>query len=100
MPRPLLCSGHFWFAFSIADASMTGETMMDSFNEYCSIVINDFAERYANYYKPEFVQEVKSIVSAKAKLSYIDKKAKDLNYPLYLIVLQFRGAELLRCDQL
>ena len=46
------------------------------------------------------VQEVKSIVSAKAKLSYIDKKAKDLNYPLYLIVLQFRGAELLRCDQL
>jgi hypothetical protein len=78
-----------YFDFSIAGASMAGETMMDSFNEYCSIVINDFAERYAHYYKPEFVQEVKSIVSAKAKLSYIDKKAKDLNYPLYLIVDEY-----------
>ena len=78
-----------YFDFSIAGASMTGETMMDSFNEYCSIVINKFAETYAKYYKPTFVEEVKQIVSAKAKLAYIDKEARTLGYPLYLIVDEY-----------
>ena len=78
-----------YFDFSVAGASMTGETMMDSFNEYCSIVINKFAETYAKYYKPTFVEEVKQIVSAKAKLAYIDKEARDLSYPLYLIVDEY-----------
>jgi hypothetical protein len=78
-----------YFDFSKAGASVSGQDLMDSFNEYCCIRINNFAERYARFYKPEFVSEVKKIPNAKAKLSYIETEAKDNHSPLYLIIDEY-----------
>ena len=51
-----------YFDFSKAGFSVSGQDMMASFNAYCSIVINKFAEKYASYYKPAFVEEIKNLV--------------------------------------
>lgn len=62
---------------------------MSSFNEYCSIIINQFAHEYTSFYDEDFKEAITNIESAKAKLSYIEVKAKEKGYPLYLIVDEY-----------
>ena len=78
-----------FFDFSKAGCSLPGADLMSSFNEYCSIIINQFAHEYASYYDEDFKLTVESIESAKAKLSYIEVKAKEKGYPLYLIIDEY-----------
>lgn len=78
-----------YFDFSKAGRSLTGDDLATSFNEYCSIVINQFAHQYASFYDEDFKATVESIKSAKAKLSYIEIKAKEKDYPLYLIIDEY-----------
>jgi hypothetical protein len=78
-----------YFDFSKAGCSVPGDGMMASFNEYSSLVINQFADDYASFYDPDFKSTVESISSAKAKLSYIELKAKAKGYPLYLIINEY-----------
>ena len=78
-----------FFDFSKAGCSLPGADLMSSFNEYCSIIINQFAHTYASYYDEDFKSTVESIESAKAKLSYIEVKAKEKGYPLYLIIDEY-----------
>lgn len=77
------------FDFSKAGTSQPGADLMSSFNEYCSIIINQFAHEYAPYYDADFKTAVENIKSAKAKLSYIEIKAKEKGYPLYLIIDEY-----------
>lgn len=78
-----------FFDFSKAGCSSPGADLMSSFNEYCSIIINRFANTYASFYDPDFEKAVENIKSAKAKLSYIEAAAKAKGYPLYLIVDEY-----------
>lgn len=78
-----------YFDFSKAGCSLPGSDMMSSFNEYCSIIINQFAHEYAPFYDADFKTTVESLESAKAKLSYIEIKAKEKNHPLYLIIDEY-----------
>lgn len=78
-----------FFDFSKAGCSLPGADLMSSFNEYCSIIINRFANTYASFYDPDFEKAVENIKSAKAKLSYIEAAAKAKGYPLYLIVDEY-----------
>ena len=78
-----------YFDFSKAGCSVPGDGMMASFNEYSSLVINQFADDYASFYDPDFKSTVESISSAKAKLSYIELKAKAKGYPLYLTIDEY-----------
>lgn len=78
-----------YFDFSKAGCSLPGSDMMSSFNEYCSIIINQFAHEYAPFYDADFKTMVESLESAKAKLSYIEIKAKEKNHPLYLIIDEY-----------
>lgn len=77
------------FDFSKAGTSHPGADLMSSFNDYCSIIINQFAHEYAPYYDADFKTTVEKIESAKAKLSYIEVKAKEKGYPLYLIIDEY-----------
>ena len=63
--------------------------MMTSFNDYCGLIINQFAHEYASYYDADYKATIENIASAKAKLSYIEIKAKEKGYPLYLIVDEY-----------
>jgi len=62
---------------------------MTSFNDYCGLIINQFAHEYASYYDADYKATIENIASAKAKLSYIEIKAKEKGYPLYLIVDEY-----------
>lgn len=78
-----------YFDFSKAGCSQRGADLMSSFNEYCSLVINHFAEQYASFYGADFKSTIESIESAKAKLAYIELVAKEKGYPLYLIIDEY-----------
>ena len=78
-----------YFDFSKAGCSQPGTDMMTSFNDYCSLIINQFAHEYASFYDTDFKATIESIESAKAKLSYIEIKAKEKGHPLYLIVDEY-----------
>ena len=78
-----------FFDFSKAACSLPGADLMSSFNEYCSIIINQFAHQYAPFYDADFKETVENIESAKAKLAYIEIKAKEKGYPLYLIIDEY-----------
>jgi hypothetical protein len=78
-----------YFDFSKAGCSQPETDMMTSFNDYCSLIINQFAHEYASFYDTDFKATIESIESAKAKLSYIEIKAKEKGHPLYLIVDEY-----------
>ena len=64
-------------------------SLQEDFNDYCCIRLNDFIERYKDYYSEEFVKEVKETSIAKNKLNLIDAEAKNRNNPLYLIIDEY-----------
>lgn len=78
-----------YFDFSKAGCSQPGTDMMTSFNDYCTIIINQFAHEYAPFYDADFKATVESIESAKAKLSYLEVKAQEKGYLLYLIIDEY-----------
>ena len=61
-----------YFDFSKAGCSMPGADLMTSFNDYCGLIINQFAHVYAAYYDADFKETVEHIESAKSKLAYIE----------------------------
>ena len=78
-----------YFDFSKAGCSQPGTDMMTSFNDYCTIIINQFAHEYAPFYDADVKATVESIESAKAKLSYLEVKAQEKGYLLYLIIDEY-----------
>lgn len=78
-----------YFDFSKAGCSQPGADMMTSFNDYCTIIINQFAHEYAPFYDADFKATVESIESTKAKLSYLEVKAQEKGYLLYLIIDEY-----------
>lgn len=73
-----------FFDFSKAGCSQSGADLMTSFNDYCNIVITQFAHEYAAFYDADFKSELAKIRNAKAKLTYIEIKAREKGHPLYL----------------
>ena len=80
------------FQVLLLDFSKIGgdiNSLQEDFNDYCCIRLNDFIERYKDYYSDEFVKEVKEATIAKNKLNLIDAEAKNRNIPLYLIIDEY-----------
>lgn len=78
-----------YFDFSKAGCTGEGERLRSSFNSYSSLVINQFAHDYAPYYDSDFKSTIEKIESAKAKLAYIELKAKEKGHLLYLIIDEY-----------
>ena len=78
-----------FFDFSKAGCSLLGADLMASFDEYCSIVINQFAHEYASFYDADYKTTIENCEDAKAKLAYIELKAREKGYPLYLIIDEY-----------
>lgn len=83
------CYQVLYFDFSKAGGSLSGTDLMTGFNDYCSIVINQFAHEYAPFYDADFKEVIEGIESAKSKLAYIEIKAREKGYSLYLIVDEY-----------
>ena len=61
----------------------------ENFNRYCNIRLNNFIERYKEFYRPEAVEEIKRATTAVDKLNMIDAEATDANIQLYLIIDEY-----------
>lgn len=75
------------FDFSRAGSGMG--KLEENFNSYCCICIDAFADKYAAWYGPDFVKDVKSRNSATDKLNYINIQAQALGINLYLIIDEY-----------
>ena len=74
-----------YFDFSQVDVGQ-GD-LEQRFHEYCSDKLIVFAERYAAYYAPDFVEAVKAKApDSGAQLRYICNRAKERGHQLYLII--------------
>ena len=65
------------------------ETLEEDLGDYCSLMLDDFAERYAPFYGPDYVNTIRTYKSFRTKFSYIDNQAKRKGYPLYLIIDEY-----------
>lgn len=76
-----------YFDFSRAAAGPQG--LEENFNAYCEAVIDGFADKYAKYYKPQFLTEFAETKGAAAKLNLINNRANALGIQLYLIIDEY-----------
>ncbi len=76
-----------YFDFSMIGG--TSDVLEQNFEEYCQVMINEFAHRYASFYEDDFEASVANLHSSRAKLSYINAKAKTLGHSLYLIIDEY-----------
>ena len=76
-----------YFDFSRAAAGIG--SLEENFNAYCEIVINGFIEKYAKYYRPQFLSEFADTKGSTAKLNLINNRANDLGIQLYLIIDEY-----------
>ena len=87
-PTPL----HNSYAVLYLDFSqVTGgiEELRDSFDSYCGIRVNSFAQRYEHLFYPGFAADVKGENWATKKLNFIGSMAQDYGVPLYLIIDEY-----------
>ena len=79
----------YFILISLKRAVRCREGPDDKLQDYCCLIINQFAHVYAAYYDADFKEIVEHIESAKSKLAYIEIKAKEKGYPLYLIIDEY-----------
>lgn len=60
-----------------------------NFNDYCCLVLEDFASTYESYYFSGFAEVVKKLEGFANKLNYLDLQAKKQGIPLYLIIDEY-----------
>ena len=80
------------FQILYLDFSMIGGTsdvLERNFDAYCCMMLDAFATQYAKYYAEDFVEEVRRLDNARAKLNYINIQAKILGHDLYLIIDEY-----------
>ena len=77
-----------YFDFSLVGAGGI-ENLKQTFNDYCCKVLDRFIERYHAFYDDSFFYEVKNATNAAYKLNSINTKAREMGYPLYLIIDEY-----------
>ena len=82
-------NGYQVLKFDFSQINSDIDKLQESFDGYCGIMLDGFAERYAALYPDGFVQAVKAISSADQKLTYIDRMAKATDARLYLIIDEY-----------
>ena len=75
--------------FSQATVGMSG-SLKEQFDQYCAIKYNSFAQTYARFYEPGFVEKVEQFGKNSSKqLVFICDQAKKLGHQLYLIIDEY-----------
>lgn len=66
-----------------------GGTLAQNFDDYCSGGLDDFAQIYESYYYPGFRSEMKEQSGFSNKLNFLDRKARNTDASLYLIIDEY-----------
>lgn len=65
------------------------KNLEENFNNYCSVRLNSFIDKYKDDYRAEAVEEIKKTPSAINKLNMIDAEAENSNIKLFLIIDEY-----------
>ena len=65
------------------------EQLEQDFGDYCNQMLDDFIERYAQFYDDDYLAKSREIKNFRTKFSFIDNRAKRKGYPLYLIIDEY-----------
>jgi len=65
------------------------DKLADNVYSYLSIMIDDFARRYASRYPEGYYEDVRKLDTGYAKLVYINQAAKTNNHQMYLIIDEY-----------
>lgn len=87
-PTPL--QGKFQIVY--LDFSRVGgidRTLAQNFDDYCRGALDDFASIYESHYYPGFQQEMKEQYGSTNKLNFLDRKARQYENRLYLIIDEY-----------
>ena len=80
------------FQMMFFDYSRIGGTidvLEQNFDGYCGKVVDEFAERYQQYYPAGFAEDVKAQPNFREKINLVYLKAQRLQHPLYLIIDEY-----------
>jgi len=87
-PTPLRNSYQvIYFDFSLVGVGKG--TLEDKFNQYISIELDFFINKYKDYYSQDFCTKVLNAGDAGERLRLINKMAHEMGYPLYLIIDEY-----------
>ena len=67
----------------------TIENLEENFNKYCCVALNDFMDRYGEYYPADSKKAFYETQDSGIKLNILGIKAKTSRYPLYLIIDEY-----------
>ena len=87
-PTPL--QGQFQIVYM--DFSRIGgmdNDLAKNFNDYCCMVVDDFASVYESQYYPGFAKEMKAQSGSNNKLNYLNLQAHNCKVRLYLIIDEY-----------
>lgn len=65
------------------------DTIVEDFNSYFGLAVENFIRKYAKYYSQETIKSVYSEKTAKGKLNAFAIEAKEKGYHLYLIIDEY-----------
>lgn len=65
------------------------ENLETDFNTYCCSCLNQFVQKYQNYYTKDTVEWALAATTSKDKINILSKEAKERGYHLYLIIDEY-----------
>lgn len=88
--HPLESKGKFQILqFDFSQVLDKIENLEDDFNTYCCSCLNQFIQKYQDYYTPDTVEWALAATSSKDKINILAKEAKERGYHLYLIIDEY-----------
>lgn len=88
--HPLESKGKFQILqFDFSQVLDKIENLEDDFNTYCCSCLNQFIQKYQDYYTPDTVEWALAATTSKDKINILAKEAKERGYHLYLIIDEY-----------
>lgn len=88
--HPLESKGKFQILqFDFSQVLDKIENLEDDFNTYCCSCVNQFIQKYQDYYTPDTVEWALAATTSKDKINILAKEAKERGYHLYLIIDEY-----------
>ncbi|MCC8113341.1 MAG: ATP-binding protein [Bacteroidales bacterium] len=87
-PTPL-ANSYMVLRFDFSKVGGDSDDLEERFNEYCSVRLNDFIDKYEAYFTPRVVESVHQSQRAETKLNIITTAAETNELRIYLIIDEY-----------
>lgn len=82
-------SSYLILKFNFSAVSGMGDELKKSFNDYTSIQIEGFADKYKSYFEEDFREQLRLLESPGSQLNYVADRAGKLGLSIYLLIDEY-----------